>query len=397
MTLGPSKEQRMDISILRKATQSADAVAGFTHGFYRYPARFSPHFAAESVRLFSRPGDIVVDPFMGGGTTVVESLAAGRRVVGCDLNSLAVFVTRVKTTSLTAKERNAIRDWVREVVAQADYRANVSGLGPLLSDDRTRNLTMPRARAIKKALAIALDAVVQLPSQRSKAFARCVLLKTAQWALDNRKRRTPLEEFRERLVQNATEMLLAIKEFHRDVHQHRFGGTARVLMETDAASLDTSPLFRDARAKAQLVLTSPPYPGIHVLYDRWQVDGRRETPAPYWIADCVDGHGNSFYTFGDRRRSNMDFYFESLRRAFESVRKVMRVGGWLVQMVGFAEKRKHLPWYLNTLECAGFTEVPLGDGPSKRIWRDVPNRKWHANSKGRTSSCREVVLLHRAV
>ena len=36
----------------------------------------------------------------------------------------------------------------------------------------------------------------------------------------------------------------------------------------------------DQVGPADLVVTSPPYPGIHMLYHRWQVDGRKETDAP---------------------------------------------------------------------------------------------------------------------
>ena len=51
----------------------------------------------------------------------------------------------------------------------------------------------------------------------------------------------------------------------------------------------------------KLVLTSPPYPGVHVLYHRWQVDGRKEAPLPFMIANKLDGAGSSYYTMGDRK------------------------------------------------------------------------------------------------
>jgi DNA modification methylase len=50
--------------------------------------------------LFSKPGDLVLDPYMGGGTAVVEGVAAGRHMVGNDLNSLGAFIARVKITAL---------------------------------------------------------------------------------------------------------------------------------------------------------------------------------------------------------------------------------------------------------------------------------------------------------
>ena len=48
------------------------------------------------------------DPFMGGGTTIVEASALGRRAVGTDINSLAVFLTEVKTTVYTPADRAII-------------------------------------------------------------------------------------------------------------------------------------------------------------------------------------------------------------------------------------------------------------------------------------------------
>ncbi|UCE74376.1 MAG: site-specific DNA-methyltransferase [Methanomassiliicoccales archaeon] len=61
-----------------------------------YPARFSPAFASTAIELFSNPGDIVLDPYMGGGTTIVEAMVAGRRAIGADLNSLFKFLIKVK-------------------------------------------------------------------------------------------------------------------------------------------------------------------------------------------------------------------------------------------------------------------------------------------------------------
>jgi len=54
-------------------------VRGLTHGFYKYPARFSPSFARAGIEIFTQPGDLVLDNHVGGGTTLVEALALGRR------------------------------------------------------------------------------------------------------------------------------------------------------------------------------------------------------------------------------------------------------------------------------------------------------------------------------
>lgn len=46
------------------------------------------------VTSFTEPGDIVCDPFLGGGTTAVAALAQARRFVGCDINAEAIETTR---------------------------------------------------------------------------------------------------------------------------------------------------------------------------------------------------------------------------------------------------------------------------------------------------------------
>lgn len=43
-----------------------------THEFYRYPARFTPEVARAAIDAFTEPGELVLDPFVGGGTTLVS-------------------------------------------------------------------------------------------------------------------------------------------------------------------------------------------------------------------------------------------------------------------------------------------------------------------------------------
>lgn len=385
---------------LAKSAVDKRRVTGLTHNFYRYPARFSPTFASTAIELFSNPGDIVLDPYMGGGTTIVEAMVAGRCAIGTDLNSLSIFLTKVKTTKLNSAEKKSLSSWAEQLIPQLTYRYPSKDIAHLLFDAKTKNLNLPRARFIKKLVAAALDSLSPLPTQNAIDFARCAVLKTSQWALDGRKSHTSLIQFRSKLKQNINQMLNQLKEFEAYIRTRKPGKPSRTLIETNAALIDKAPIFSKHGVKADLVVTSPPYPGLHILYHRWQVDGRRETPAPYWIAGCQDGQGDSYYNFGSRQQPGLHSYFETSLCTLKAIRRVMRVGSYMVQMLAFSDPQNHLPRYLANMERAGFKELlfqsELTSECENRIWRMVPNRKWHASLRGNTSGSREVVLVHVA-
>ncbi len=378
-------------SALAKAAMDRRPVSGWTHNFYRYPARFSPLFAATAIECFSRPSEIVLDPYMGGGTTIVEGVAAGRRVVGNDLNALATFVTKVKTTLLSPNEERSINRWAIQKVPRFGYHQSSERLMGFIDPDKTRNMTLPRARFIKKVLAGALASIEDLPSDNSKNFVRCIVLRVGQWALDGRERHTSLTDFRDKLISTSEEMLESIRTFGKRI---KSAGGAVSLLNMDSCQIDHASILDARGQKVSLVVTSPPYPGVHVLYHRWQVDGRRETPAAYWISGCSDGRGASFYNFGDRREAAADTYFQTSLTTLQAIRRVMQDGGYIVQMLAFNRPNDQLSRYLDNMEKAGFSEVQVGD---TRIWREVPRRKWHTAFIGKSHSSNEVVLVHRAI
>jgi hypothetical protein len=81
-----------------------------------------PATAARLVRGLSGEGATVLDPFCGSGTVLVESMIAGRRAVGTDLNPLAVRLAELKTTPRDAASLAAIVEAARAVSAHADQR-----------------------------------------------------------------------------------------------------------------------------------------------------------------------------------------------------------------------------------------------------------------------------------
>lgn len=82
------------------------------HSFHRYFGKLIPAIPRFAIREFTQPGDLVLDPFCGSGTTIVEAVLAGRRAIGLDLNPLAALLTRAKTTPLDVEAALRARDRV---------------------------------------------------------------------------------------------------------------------------------------------------------------------------------------------------------------------------------------------------------------------------------------------
>src|SRR5579862_2564187 len=371
-----------------EAVHSRKPVAGLSHGFYRYPARFSPLFARAAVKAFTSPGDLVFDPFAGGGTTLVEASASGRRAIGTDINALAVFVAQVKTTVLSEVQLLEVRVWAHALLPDLNLHLPSSRATEWVEQGYHRNISGKATWPIRKTLELAIARLTDLGTARQRRFARCVLLRSAQWALDCRKHIPSAAEFRRKFLVYLSEMEDGNRAYANAVQQHTHTGLRPLCLLRSAVGVESDPVLARQRPPT-LVLTSPPYPGVHVLYHRWQIRGRRETPAPYWIANGKDGSGTSFYTFGDRYEPGLPTYFDQLRASFESIARIVNKDTMVVQMVAFPDPVWQLPQYLDVMQDAGFAEtrIPVfANSDDGRMWRCVPNRKWYADQKGAIGS-----------
>lgn len=63
-----------------------------------YRACFKPQLPRFFVERFTKPGDVVYDPFMGRGTTIIEAALLGRSPIGCDVNPLSAILAGPRLT-----------------------------------------------------------------------------------------------------------------------------------------------------------------------------------------------------------------------------------------------------------------------------------------------------------
>jgi hypothetical protein len=72
----------------------------FTHSYHSYSAKYIPQIPRYLISNLTKRNDLILDNFVGSGTTLVESKVLGRHAIGIDINPLACLVAKVKITNI---------------------------------------------------------------------------------------------------------------------------------------------------------------------------------------------------------------------------------------------------------------------------------------------------------
>lgn len=369
------------------AAKSRDYATDLTHPLYRYPAQMSPQLARALILGLTEPGDVVLDPFIGGGTAAIEALSTGRRMVCSDLNSLACFVTRAKAWPAEMKSLRAFKNW--SASALSGFLNVPHSAVPLVTRDGTEYA--PRTHALLLHLKTTALGVKDPGARR---LALLAVLRVGQLCFDCR-RTPPSPLMLSQMLRVVSQLVLDQMELYAATcRQYRWPGGLRCslrIVQSDAEDL-AGRLVSARTSPVSLILTSPPYPGVHVLYHRWQVYGRRETPLPYNLLQLNDGAFESHYTFGSRKKADA-LYFDKLTAVFASLRRVATRSTIVAQVVGFADPESHLPRFRDAMQSAGFEEVNNPESPDDVIARIVPHRRWSFSSESATVESNTSMLV----
>ena len=328
----------------------------YTHGLHKYPAKFFPELPRWIIERYSRPGELVLDPFMGSGTTNLEAMLLGRPSVGVDIDPFSRFLARVKTTPL---EPGELRAAVAELTARLDgFDADRDG-GDIPEFPYRDNWFKPYvlrelayikggiaglacSQAVKDFLLAAFSSVIRRASQADNNCTRTVIRKK----LD--KRIEPgyaISLFRKRMEGNVAGMLALAER-----------AAAAVTIPTNCSATDLA-AYPDGNF--DLALTSPPYlnavdyPRTHQLEMYWlglaagslrdlkrqHVGTEVVTAAEYaelqqtGIASADGVIGDIFAA--DPRRAGIAYrYVQDMVKNLAEVNRVLKPGGKYVLVVG---------------------------------------------------------------
>ncbi|MBE0432247.1 hypothetical protein IBX73_02135 [candidate division WOR-3 bacterium] len=83
-----------------------------THFFHHWAAKFIPQIPQNIIHEYGKSGDIVLDPFVGCGTTLVEGKLLNCHSYGIDINPLAIKICQAKLNTIDNELLGKFISWL---------------------------------------------------------------------------------------------------------------------------------------------------------------------------------------------------------------------------------------------------------------------------------------------
>ena len=92
------------------------------HSFHHYTAKFIPQIPQNIIKTYSKRGDIIFDPFLGSGTTIVEGKLLGHPSYGVEINPLSIKIAESKVNMINFEELNNFIKWLSDKIKKPEEK-----------------------------------------------------------------------------------------------------------------------------------------------------------------------------------------------------------------------------------------------------------------------------------
>jgi len=261
-----------------------------THWIYPYKGKFHPQMVRALLNIIGlERGDTVLDPFIGSGTTAVESQLLGINCIGVDVSPLCALVSRVKTQSI--EEFAEILEWKDEILDRV-------GVTVFNQDQMALN-----------------KAIDQIPNEKVRNFY-CVAKLVAM--SDEARRR---KEFTRAFPRNVDLMLSSVQDYLDVVAELDLKLGRADIRVGDCRAL---PLGDDS---IDGIVTSPPY---SIALDYVSNDAHALRALGCELHEARD----NFIGLRGRGKRRIDLYKEDMKRSLSEMYRVLRPGRYAVIVIG---------------------------------------------------------------
>ena len=332
--------QEIDWAFMESDTQY------LTHNYHPYPARFIPQIPSKLIQCLSEAGEWVFDPFCGAGTTLVEATLLGRNCIGNDLNPIGALVSKVKSNLVSVADKPALENLIEDIQGYFEQATDTPSLIPNLSVIPEYSLPDIPNRdhwftpTVQEELGILLARIRMVSSQLLADFCR-VAISAILVSVSNqdgetryaRKEKTiPPGTVYKRFVSKLREMWTRMEGYR----ENRQPVTSQVI-NNDLRVLEDFP----PNLRAQLVITSPPYPNAfdYFLYHRHRMFWLGYDPIAMSKKE-IGSHLN--YQRKGTTEQNIAAFKESMRLCFQSINSVLETYRFCCLVIGDSIFKKQL-------------------------------------------------------
>lgn len=334
-----------------------------THGYHRYPAKFIPQLAGRIIKENSRVGNLVCDPFMGSGTTLVEAILSGRLTYGTDINPVSVLISKAKTTPIEPaflkKEMYMLLENIKLGIANRHEQTLIitKNFDIKVSGNKRLDYWFPEKQ--KEDLATMLSIINTIEDQRVRIFSLCafsnILKGCSNWMMKSvkptRDKNKVIADAYKSFVFQIRKMVAKNEDFW-----NVFGGkdVYCVVDNTDARKMKIND------DSATLVVTSPPYvtsyeyADIHQLTEIWLglIDNLSEFRGKFIGSIHKDIICTKLYsktgketvdklqTIDRREAKGVELYFFEMQQCFEEMYRILKHDGKAAIVVGDTDLKK---------------------------------------------------------
>ena len=288
-----------------------------THWIYPYKGKFHPQMIRALLNVIGlEPGETVLDPFIGSGTTAVEAQLLGINCIGIDVSPLCVLQSRVKTESLNVLPE--IVELKEEITNR--LRASLFNLKGETLDD-TINL---------------------IPEEKARNFYKMAKLVAIS---DNARRR---REFSNAFLKNLELMVFSVSDYAQIV-----GKLNLELGSMDIKTGDSRALPLDDES-VDGIITSPPY---SIALDYVSNDAHALKELGHNISEIRE----EFIGVRGKGQARVDLYNEDMKLSLQEMVRVLKPKRYAVIVVGNAtyngQEVKTVEFTIDYAEKIGFRLV----------------------------------------
>jgi hypothetical protein len=316
-----SQLQKTEWTFLDKSTKK------YTHALHLYPARMHPEIAKQIIKKYVKnKTDVILDPFMGSGGVLLETILYGNDAIGIDINPFAVLLTKVKTTPIQKNLNIALLRIISN--ATADYNNKQYHKECLPDNLDLQNWYNPNT---VKILGILKHHIFKIRNKDVQDFFKvCFSLtirktsyqRNSSWKIHRISEMTrasfnpnPISMFKQIAQDNIYKMQEMINEKPKGTAHTLLGDSRDITGTLDKISHTT---LKDR--KANLVITSPPY-GDHqttVAYGQFSKHSNVWLELEQELTSSIDSQG-----LGGKHKPNNDYDLNSdtLNTTLDRVRK----------------------------------------------------------------------------